>query len=225
VAPTAHDMPREYKLLSIINPHFPLAPKPTCNAKTRLLWRSVLSDAAPPRRHRAFQGARQIGENLELRKQLSETVVDTLVALHAIDVLATGIVNIGKPRGLLRARSTGGPIAGGARRLVNLPKWIRSSGARIESRPDGLIHFGKFTSLRAPPAIGHRGSGAQQTPRLPNVHNARRENINGVQSDQRVHHGLTQLLSQFQVLANLFWHLGTHDDAAAALASDRTERQ
>src|SRR6266404_661414 len=28
VAPTAHDMPREYKLLSVINPHFPLAPKP-----------------------------------------------------------------------------------------------------------------------------------------------------------------------------------------------------
>ncbi len=28
VAPTAHDMPREYKLLSVVNPHFPLAPKP-----------------------------------------------------------------------------------------------------------------------------------------------------------------------------------------------------
>src|SRR5882762_6019089 len=28
VAPTAHDMPREYKLLSVIYPHFPLAPKP-----------------------------------------------------------------------------------------------------------------------------------------------------------------------------------------------------
>src|SRR5512141_709376 len=28
VAPTAHDMPREYKLLSVINPHYPLAPKP-----------------------------------------------------------------------------------------------------------------------------------------------------------------------------------------------------
>src|SRR5687768_9933463 len=28
VAPTAHDMPREFKLLSVIHPHFPLAPKP-----------------------------------------------------------------------------------------------------------------------------------------------------------------------------------------------------
>ncbi|HEY6331984.1 MAG TPA: phosphotransferase, partial [Blastocatellia bacterium] len=28
VAPTAHDMPREYRLLSAIHPHFPLAPEP-----------------------------------------------------------------------------------------------------------------------------------------------------------------------------------------------------
>ena len=28
VAPTAHDMPREYNLLSVIHPHFRLAPKP-----------------------------------------------------------------------------------------------------------------------------------------------------------------------------------------------------
>src|SRR5215467_14092032 len=28
VAPTAHDMPREHKLLSAINPVFPLAPRP-----------------------------------------------------------------------------------------------------------------------------------------------------------------------------------------------------
>ena len=28
VAPTAHDMPREFKVLSVISPHFVLAPKP-----------------------------------------------------------------------------------------------------------------------------------------------------------------------------------------------------
>src|SRR5215468_9618865 len=28
VAPTAHDMPREFRLLSAVNPHFQLAPKP-----------------------------------------------------------------------------------------------------------------------------------------------------------------------------------------------------
>ncbi|KAF0249833.1 MAG: aminoglycoside phosphotransferase, partial [bacterium] len=28
VAPTAHDMPREFRLLSMVNPHFNLAPRP-----------------------------------------------------------------------------------------------------------------------------------------------------------------------------------------------------
>src|SRR3979490_3004203 len=89
VAPTAHDMPREYELLSVINPHFPLAPKPI------LLCEDPAIIGAPfylMQRRRGvivrFKVPEQIGENLELRKQLSKTVVDTLVALHAVDVLA-----------------------------------------------------------------------------------------------------------------------------------------
>ncbi|HXL81671.1 MAG TPA: phosphotransferase family protein [Pyrinomonadaceae bacterium] len=102
VAPTAHDMPREYKLLSIINSPFPLAPKPI------LLCEDPAIIGAPfylMQRRRGvivrFKVPEQIGENLELRKQLSETVVDTLVALHAVDILATGVVNIGKPEGFV----------------------------------------------------------------------------------------------------------------------------
>jgi aminoglycoside phosphotransferase (APT) family kinase protein len=102
VAPTAHDMPREHKLLSVINPHFPLAPKPV------LLCEDTSVIGVPfylMERRRGFivrfKVPEQIGENLELRKQLSESVVDTLVALHAVDIQATGIVNIGKPEGLV----------------------------------------------------------------------------------------------------------------------------
>ncbi|HBB89570.1 MAG TPA: phosphotransferase family protein [Blastocatellia bacterium] len=102
VAPTAHDMPREFKLLSVINPHFPLAPKPV------LLCEDASVIGVPfylMERRRGFivrfQVPEQIGENLELRKHLSESVVDTLVALHAVDIRATGIVNIGKPEGLV----------------------------------------------------------------------------------------------------------------------------
>jgi aminoglycoside phosphotransferase (APT) family kinase protein len=102
VAPTAHDMPREYKLLSVINPHFPLAPKPV------LLCEDASVIGVPfylMERRRGFivrfKVPEQIGENLELRKDLSEAVVDTLVALHAVDIHATGIVNIGKPEGLV----------------------------------------------------------------------------------------------------------------------------
>ena len=102
VAPTAHDMPREYKLLSVINPHFSLAPKPI------LLCEDTSVIGVPfylMERRRGFivrfKVPEQIGENLGLRKQVSEAVVDTLVALHAVDIQATGIVNIGKPEGLV----------------------------------------------------------------------------------------------------------------------------
>ena len=108
VAPTAHDMPREYKLLSVVNPHFPLAPKPI------LLCEDVSVIGVPfylMERRRGFivrsRVPPEIGENLALRTQLSETVVDTLVALHAIDIYSAGIVNIGKPEGFVARQVRG----------------------------------------------------------------------------------------------------------------------
>src|SRR6476659_11429846 len=102
VAPTAHDMPREFKLLSVINPHFSLAPKPI------LLCEDASVMGVPfylMERRRGFivrfKVPEQIGENPGLRKHVSEAVVDTLVALHGVDIQATGIVNIGKPEGLV----------------------------------------------------------------------------------------------------------------------------
>jgi aminoglycoside phosphotransferase (APT) family kinase protein len=108
VAPTAHDMPREFKLLSVINPRFPLAPKPV------LLCEDASIIGVPfylMERRRGFivrsKVPSQIGENLELRRRLSESVVDTLVALHAVDIHSTAIVQIGKPAGFVQRQVRG----------------------------------------------------------------------------------------------------------------------
>jgi aminoglycoside phosphotransferase (APT) family kinase protein len=108
VAPTAHDMPREYNLLRVIHPHFPLAPKPL------LLCEDVAVIGAPFYLMERRQGliVRQslpapLSDDLIARRQLSETVVDTLAALHAVDIYATGIVSIGKPEGLVRRQVHG----------------------------------------------------------------------------------------------------------------------
>ena len=108
VAPTAHDMPREYKLLSVINPNFPLAPKPV------LLCEDISIIGVPfylMERRRGlivrFKVPPQIGENLNLRRRLSESVVDTLVGLHAVDINSTGIVQIGKPNGFIARQVRG----------------------------------------------------------------------------------------------------------------------
>lgn len=102
VAPTAHDMPREYNLLSVINPQFSLAPKPI------LLCDDPMVIGVPfylMERRRGMIVRNEvpgvIGEDLAMRRRLSETVVDTLVALHAVDIYSTGVSSIGKPAGLV----------------------------------------------------------------------------------------------------------------------------
>jgi aminoglycoside phosphotransferase (APT) family kinase protein len=108
VAPTAHNMPREYKLLSVIDPHFPLAPRPI------LLCEDPAIIGVPfylMERRRGFivrfEVPEQIGDDLELRRRLSEAVVDTMIALHAVDIYSTGIVEIGKPEGFVTRQVRG----------------------------------------------------------------------------------------------------------------------
>ena len=108
VAPTAHDMPREYKLLSVINPHYPLAPKPVlvCEDTSVIGVPFYLME----RRRGLIVRSKvpeEIGESLALRLRLSESVVDTLVALHAVDIQASGIVQIGKPAGFVTRQVRG----------------------------------------------------------------------------------------------------------------------
>lgn len=108
VAPTAHDMPREYRLLAAIHPQFPLAPKPV------LLCEDASIIGAPfylMERRRGFilRGTLPgpIENDLELRKRISESTVDTLVALHAVDIKKTGIDQIGKPAGFVTRQVRG----------------------------------------------------------------------------------------------------------------------
>ena len=108
VAPTAHDMPREYKLLSVINPHYPLAPKPVlvCEDTSVIGVPFYLME----RRRGLIVRSKvpeEIGENLALRLRLSESVVNTLVALHAVDIQSSGIVQIGKPAGFVTRQVRG----------------------------------------------------------------------------------------------------------------------
>ncbi len=108
VAPTAHDMPREYRLLSVIHPRFPLAPKPVVlcedtsiigvpfylmERRRGFIVRSKLPDA--------------FAEDFELRRRLSENVVDTLIALHKVDIHSSGIVEMGKPAGFVTRQVRG----------------------------------------------------------------------------------------------------------------------
>jgi aminoglycoside phosphotransferase (APT) family kinase protein len=108
VAPTAHDMPREYRLLSAIHPVFPLAPKPY------LLCEDAGVIGAPfylMERRRGlvvrYKVPEEIGDDLALRRRVSESLIDTMAALHAVDIGKHGLVNIGKPVGFVRRQVEG----------------------------------------------------------------------------------------------------------------------
>ena len=121
VAATAHDMPREYKLLSVINPGFSLAPKPIllCEDASVIGVPFYLMEKRNGLIVRSSLPA-EFNENLELRRRLSESAVNTLVTLHAVDIYGSGIVNIGKPDGFV-----GRQVHGWADR------WLRSKTEEI----------------------------------------------------------------------------------------------
>lgn len=108
VAPTAHDMPREYRLLTAIHPFFPLAPRPVllCEDTTVLGAPFYLME----RRHGLVIGDHlpaSVGEDLTLRRRVSEAMVDTLAELHGVDIYSSGIVQIGKPEGFVKRQVKG----------------------------------------------------------------------------------------------------------------------
>ena len=108
VAPKAHDMPREYKLLCAVHPNFPFAPRPVhlcedasiIGAPFYLMERRrglVVRNRIPP----------EIGDDVSLRRRVSEAVIDTLVALHDVDIYSTGIIQLGRPAGFVERQVDG----------------------------------------------------------------------------------------------------------------------
>jgi aminoglycoside phosphotransferase (APT) family kinase protein len=137
VAPTAHDMPREYRLLAAINPHFPLAPKPyllcedaqVIGAPFYLMERRsgiVVRQTIPP----------EIGDDLGLRHRISENLVATLADLHAVEIETTGLINIGKPQGFVKRQ-----VEGWAKR------WERSKTGELTEMTETM----RWLSDRLPP--------------------------------------------------------------------------
>jgi aminoglycoside phosphotransferase (APT) family kinase protein len=97
VAPKAHDMAREFRLLSALHPLFPLAPKPLrlCEDPSVLGCAFFLME----RRRGLILRAQQPPE--PDRTAISGAFVDTLAALHAVDTRHPDIAGLGRPEGFL----------------------------------------------------------------------------------------------------------------------------
>jgi aminoglycoside phosphotransferase (APT) family kinase protein len=140
VAPTAHDMPREFRLLSVIHPHFPLAPR------TYLLCEDTSVIGVPfylMERRRGLvirrEMPKEIGGDPGTRRRISRGMVDTLAALHSVDIYSTGLQDIGKPVGFVTRQVRGWTERwerSKTSEVAEIDHVIRWLGARVPPEPD-----------------------------------------------------------------------------------------
>lgn len=147
VAASAHDMGREYRVLSVLHRVYPLAPRAhlycddpaVLGAPFFVMERrrgTVVRLVIPPE----FGG----GADATANRRLSEALIDALADLHQADYRAVGLETLGRPEGFLRRQ-----IDGWAQRyerartrdlavVGELVEWLRA--AQPASPPPTLIH-------------------------------------------------------------------------------------
>jgi aminoglycoside phosphotransferase (APT) family kinase protein len=108
VAPKAHDMAREYRVLDAIHPHFPEAPKvfllcedPSVIGGVFFLMERrsglIVRDSIPG----------ELAAISDYPRRVSEAVIDCLVRLHSIGVSEPRLASLGKPEGFVARQVLG----------------------------------------------------------------------------------------------------------------------
>ena len=108
VAPRAHDMVREYRILDAVSPHFPPAPRvylacedPEVIGATFFIMerrRGLVLRRAVPTAYRDLA---------DLPRRASQAFTDCLAQLHSIDIFRHGLDSLGRPEGFLERQVRG----------------------------------------------------------------------------------------------------------------------
>lgn len=108
VAPKAHDMAREFRILEALHPVFPLAPRPYLLCEETEVVGSVfyLMERRRGLVVRSEEPPELDGRPAE-RHRASAALVDALAGLHAVDVRAHGLDSLGKPAGFVERQVRG----------------------------------------------------------------------------------------------------------------------
>jgi len=142
---SAHDMGREYRVLSKLHPAYAPAPEVLLYCEDD----SVLG--APFYLMRPIQGIiirrdppAELPFTPELARRLSESFIDNLARLHGLDYSAIGLGDLGKPQGYLERQVRGWIERYHGSRTHDIPELSRVSGWLTEHMPPtsaaALIH-------------------------------------------------------------------------------------
>lgn len=106
---TAHDMGREYRVLSRLWEVYPKAPRAFAACEDPAVIGAPFYVMERVRgvilRHQQLPPGVELAP--ETMRQLSEAVVDGLAELHAVDVRAAGLADLGRPQGYVERQVTG----------------------------------------------------------------------------------------------------------------------
>jgi aminoglycoside phosphotransferase (APT) family kinase protein len=108
VPPTAHDMAREHRWLAAMHPVFPLAPRPYLLCEDIAIAGSIFY--VMERRHGVIirtEEPPELADRRAERRRVSIACIDTLAALHAIDLTRAGLTHLGKPAGFVERQVRG----------------------------------------------------------------------------------------------------------------------
>lgn len=97
---SAHDMSREFRVLSLLQPHYDKVPRPVlfCDDDSIMGCPFYIMERIAGVILRASHASPPMFPP-DVWRKISEAVVDNLVALHAIDIYTTGLIQLGKPEG------------------------------------------------------------------------------------------------------------------------------
>ncbi|GLY71222.1 phosphotransferase family protein [Amycolatopsis taiwanensis] len=101
VLPTAHDMAREYRVISALGPTAVPVPKTIllCQDPDVLGGPFYVMEHVPGTPYRSETQLAELGP--ARTRAIAEALVDTLVELHAVDPGSVGLADFGRPRGFL----------------------------------------------------------------------------------------------------------------------------
>jgi aminoglycoside phosphotransferase (APT) family kinase protein len=105
---SAHDMGREFNVLSLLKPHYSKIPAPIiyCSNEEVIGAPFYIMERLHGVILRATN-APKMNIDSSVYKKLSEALVDNLVQLHSIDIHTTGLVQLGKPEGYITRQVEG----------------------------------------------------------------------------------------------------------------------
>ncbi len=108
VAKSAHDMAREYKVLSVLHQVLPYAPRAFLYCEDTNL---IGADFFVMERRKGVVVRRtmppQFTEMPDAARRMSEALVDALAELHAVDYAALGLSDLGRPEGFIERQVEG----------------------------------------------------------------------------------------------------------------------